>query len=112
MKVNWKDPNTVPVVKKFQEKEFWIAVKSSYREDPFVFLAFYQNRPLEIDSEGDAIDGCLIDPDGEPIESIGWVYNKENSEFENYYETITFREDYKLLGWADYTPPKFTGVVN
>ena len=46
-------------------------------------------------------------PNGEPIDSVGWVDAKQHAEFDHYWEQITFNNNYELLGWAEYTPPTF-----
>ena len=117
--LEWKSPDTVPEVKEAAERLFWLAVEykrvtphpDSKQTETFTFLAFYQNRPIELDDDGEPTnDDYLVNTDGEPMESIGWVTDKQHDEFDNYYMPIEFSDHYKLLGWAEYTPPKFTGV--
>jgi hypothetical protein len=111
MELNWQRPETTPEVEKGSELLFWLAVEtkapitaSSIERQKRVhtFLAFYQNRPLDIDDED-----CLVGPDGEPHESIGWVLDKQHDYFDSYYMPVEFNDEYKLVGWAEYTPPKF-----
>ena len=102
-KLKWNKPSQVPKIMTGTEELFWVAVQSKYSEEPKVFLAFYQDRPLEEDN-----DDCLINVDGEAISSIGWVDCKEHCDFADYYTPLGFDNDYVLLGWAEYVPPLFT----
>lgn len=108
MELRWNSPDTVPDVPKWTEQEFWIAVASKYTGKTHVFLAQYQNRPLENDPIS---DDCLVDCDGEYIHSVGWVSCQTHVQYDNYYEAMDFSDHWKLLGWAEYTPPEFTGVT-
>jgi hypothetical protein len=105
--VNWNKPDLIPAVEQGKEEPYWIAVKTD-KGKAFVFMAYYQNRPLEIDEHGEHNDDCLINFDGDPIGSVGWVDAKQHVDFDDYWESLTFNEHYQLLGWADYNPPKFT----
>ncbi|MBM7070924.1 hypothetical protein JQC92_02560 [Shewanella sp. 202IG2-18] len=117
----WNKPDTVPNVEKGEEKLFWIAVKSEFLNPhtkrvefkTITFLAHYQNRPLEYDANEELIerDDYLIDIDGCPIGSVGWVENKRHCEFEDFYEKIDFNKNYQLLGWANYQAPNFVEPV-
>lgn len=108
--IKWNSPESIPEVKEGTEDLFWIAVVNDKKKQ-IVFLAYYQNRPLETDEDGDpANDDYLININGDPIDSVGWVDCKEHSEFDNFYTKLDFDESYKLLGWAEYDPPKFTGL--
>ncbi len=112
MKLNWNKPEAIPQVKSGTEEQFWVAVEidSPKHEKPKVitFLAQYQNRPYKDGDEDLHGDDALVNTDGEYVNSIGWVTCQSHYEFDNYYELITFNENYKLLGWAEYTPPEFT----
>ena len=110
-KIVWIEPDKTPAVPVGTEKLYWLAVEAkAYKNKAFVFLAYYQNRELDLDDEGLPIcDDHLVNIDGEAIESIGWVERTEHEEFDSYYTKIKFCEDYKLLGWAEYEPPLFTG---
>jgi len=99
---NWNSPESTPVVPIGTEKQYWIAIKTSEGKE-CVFIAHYQNRPLADEGDDEAYE--LIDLDGEPIESVGWVDCKEHSEFDNYYTPISFNEHYELLGWAECIAP-------
>ncbi|MFV0449822.1 MAG: hypothetical protein ACK5MF_15420 [Vibrio sp.] len=103
----WHSPETTPNIPKGTEEQFWLAVKN--KSGIQVFIAIYQNRPLELDENGELVsDDCLINTDGEPIDSVGWVVNQEHYEFDNYYTPLTFRGDSnKLLGWAKLDTPSF-----
>ena len=103
-KLKWNHPEVVPDVKEGTEKLFWIAVYSDYTKKDHVHLAYYQNRPIKEDS-----DDCLEGPDGETIESVGWVESKEHEYYDSYFLPIHFSEQYRLFGWAKYKPPEFTG---
>jgi hypothetical protein len=107
----WNNPEDVPVIKEGTEKEIWLAVEidSPKFEKPkkITFLAQYQNRPYKEGDEGLHGDDALVNTDGEYVNSVGWVTCQSHCEFDNYYELITFNENYKLLGWAEYTSPKF-----
>jgi hypothetical protein len=111
--IEWKGAGAIPVVSKGAERLFWLAVEVASSDEPKVvtFLAHYQNRPLEQDGDGEFLnDDYLTNTDGAPIESVGWVSCKEHVEFSNFYEVIKFNDEYKLLGWAEYTPPTFTKI--
>lgn len=112
--LTWNHPDTIPDVEIFTEKEFWIAVDC--RGIINVYLAQYQNRPLgeEYDEYEDMPDDVLLDPDGEPFSSVGWVELTRNfdSEYDDYYIPLEFTDNYKLIGWAEYEPPSFTGLNN
>ena len=106
-KTEWHKPHLVPAIKKGTEGLFWVAVRNGQNK-VYVFDALYQNRPLETDDDGEPLDdGCLINVDGEPIESIGWVHNQQHSEFDNFYQPIDFNEHYELLGWAECKTPEW-----
>lgn len=106
--VIWNAPDAIPEVQKGSEKQFWIATLSKCTGKQHVYLAQYQNRPLEYDEHGELLsDDYLVSPDGEPHESVGWVSSKQHAEFDEYYELISFNDDYQLLGWAEYQPPTF-----
>lgn len=117
----WKSPETTPTVKIGEELLFWVAVevnKINPHPQPklvekriVTFLAYYQNRPLsEIDDTDDMPDWTLSDECGGYVGSIGWVDNKAHHDFEDFYEPLDFNEHYKLVGWAEHTPPLFTGI--
>jgi hypothetical protein len=107
----WNNPEDVPVIQEGTEKGFWLAVEidSPKFEKPkkITFLAQYQNRPYKEGDEDLHGDDALVNTDGEYVNSVGWVTCQSHCEFDNYYELITFNENYKLLGWAEYTSPKF-----
>ena len=106
--LTWHQADTSPEVPVGSEKLFWIAVKRPNREKLFVFLSYYQNRPLLLDEYGDPDpDYCICDENGEAIASVGWVENKAHAEFEDFYTPITFNKDYELLGWALFSPPEY-----
>lgn len=109
----WQSPETTPTVPVGEEQEFWIAVHSQHTNKTHVYLAQYQNRPVNLDEGGEPIgdEEPLIDVDGEYVDSVGWVMNRQHTEFDNYYEKINFSSDYQLLGWANYQPPAFDGVA-
>jgi|GEM_PF-1814681 len=114
--IDWKEPETTPVVNVGAEKEFWVAVEvnSPKFDKPKVmtFLAQYQNRPYKNGDEDLYGDDALVNTDGEYVNSVGWVTCQSHYEFDNYYELITFNESYKLLGWAEYVPPAFSKSTN
>ena len=104
--VIWQSPETTPNVPSGTEKEFWVAVEN--KESVNVFIALFQNRPLELDENGEPLDDdCLINTDGEPIDSVGWVFNQEHYEFDNYYTPLVFLGETKLVGWAELEVPSF-----
>ena len=108
LKPVWLSPATIPAVEKGTEKQYWIATYNKRRDSISVYLAIYQNRPLEVDDNGEYIDDdYLVNADGEPHESIGWVENKSHYEFDDFYMVIDFNDNYQLLGWAEYQPPAF-----
>lgn len=113
LKPLWQSPETIPAVPAGEEQEFWIAVHSQRTNKTHVYLAQYQNRPVNLDEDGEPIgdEDLLIDVDGEYVDSVGWVMNRQHTDFDNYYEKIDFNSDYQLLGWANYQPPAFDGVV-
>ena len=118
--VEWKAPDSIPEVEKGTQRLLWLAVEVS-RPNPhpnteqtkvITLLAIYQNRPLDLDKEGESLDDdCLVDTDGAPLGSVGWVFDKQHYEFDNYYVPIEFNDNYKMLGWAEYTPPAFTAPM-
>jgi hypothetical protein len=115
IKVNLEKPELIPVVNSGCEKEFWVAIKintansqlNSEQSKIVTFLAQYQNRPYTEGDEDKDGDEALVNTDGEYVNSVGWVTCQTHYEFDNYYEIIAFKDNYKLLGWADYTPPVF-----
>ncbi|CAK3503995.1 Phage protein [Vibrio crassostreae] len=109
--IDWQHPLEVPVVEMGTEKEFWIAVYSEQSKRQHVFLAHYQNRPLVHDDDGELIENdWYLDGHGELVDSVGWVEHTRHDEYDNYYTKIGFSEDYRLLGWAEYEPPRFVAV--
>lgn len=114
LKPLWQSPETIPAVPVGEEQEFWIAVHSQHSNKTHVYLAQYQNRPANLDEHGEPIgdeDYYLIDVDGEYVDSVGWVMNRQHPDFDDYYEKIDFNTDYQLLGWANYQPPTFYGLT-
>lgn len=114
MEVNWQKPEINPEVELGNEQLFWVAVESTQNKtgEPktFVFLAHYQNRPTpEVEDHDDLPDWALQTEYGEPVHSVGWVNAQSHHDFDDFYEAIQFSDTYQLLGWADYTPPKFSG---
>lgn len=111
--VNWNKPSETPQVEVGTTKEFWIAVESRYpnrQVRQYVFCAQYVNMPVYIDDEGEPnTDDYLVTVDGEPFHAVGWHSVKNHADFDNYYEPLTFNEEYVLLGWADYIKPEFNG---
>ena len=112
--LKWELPLELPQVRNGTEKEFWVAVQITQVDTSefkiVTYLAQYQNRPLILDDDDEpTTDDYLTNTDGEPMESIGWVTCKCHYEFEDFYEAIEFNADYKLIGWAEYTPPEFKG---
>ena len=108
--VEWQKPESTPVVEVGDEKEFWIAIEATRPNKPakiYTFLAQYQNRPYEEGEEELNGDEPLVNVDGEYISSVGWVMCKQHTEFDNFYEPISFNDNYKLLGWAEYVAPEF-----
>ena len=103
----WNKPEFTPLVEEGKEEQFWIAVEND-KGKVFVFPAHYQNRPL--DENGDNYDDALEDLNGDAVGSVGWVDLKQHVDYDNFWEALTFNDNYKLLGWAVYTPPEFTGV--
>lgn len=111
MNLKWNKPKQLPLVEQGTENLYWVAVESKDKDgNPkiYTFLAYYQNRPLHTDDNEDVREDCLVDTCGDPVESIGWVDCKAHCEFDDFYEPLDFTESYKLLGWAEYTPPVFT----
>lgn len=109
--ITWKNPKSIPNVEKGSEEQYWIATYSKRKDSISVYLAIYQNRPLETDDHGEYLDDdYLVNESGDPHESIGWVSNQSHYEFDNFYVPIEFNEDCNFLGWAEYQPPEFSGV--
>lgn len=111
IKVKWEDPDAIPDVAIGSEDFFWVATKHRLTDRVSVFLALYQNRPVELDDDGepnDSYDG-LVDLDGEYVHSVGWVLNQAHAEFDNYYTPMDFSGLWRLVGWAKYAPPEYTG---
>ena len=121
LSVDWQSPDTIPTVKKGESLECWVAVESTPRtyslengspvdKDPRVhtFIAQYVNKPVQVDDNGDTdTDDYLVTADGEPWPAVGWFSIKNHADFDDYYEALEFNDRYKLLGWANYTPPSF-----
>lgn len=102
----WNSKDTAPDVEIGTEVEYWIAVKTP--EKVYTFIALYQNKPLRLDEEGEPLDDwCLHDDCGKPLDSVGWVSSKVHYEYDDYFEKLDFHEEYELLGWTEYTPPKW-----
>ena len=112
--LEWQLPGSAPAVDEGTEKEFWVAVVSVRGGIPSIhtFLGMYQNRPLNLDEDGEPTnDDYLISDNGdngEPIGSMGWVSCKSHVDYDDFYVPLNFDESYTLLGWAEYTPPEFT----
>lgn len=110
--VIWNNPETVPNVKIGEEELCWIAVESDGKV--FTFSAYYQNRPLITNEDGDLINGCddwaLSNEWDGYIDSVCWVHNRLHTDYDHCWEQIKFDNEYKLLGWAKYETPEFTGV--
>lgn len=110
IKNEWFTPSITPLVPMGTESLFWLAIESIHngKTHKVVRLAHYQNRPLEVDENGDPTsDDHLVDADGQPIESIGWVNANEHYDFEDYYSVIEFNEEYKLVAWSYVHTPTF-----
>lgn len=111
--VQWNSPEITPKVKAGEEALYWIAVKSSH--GIIVFSTYYQNRPIITDFEtGDLTKECeewILYNDCKAINSVGWMKLQDSKEYDEYYSPYEFCDEYKLLGWAEYTTPKFTGVT-
>lgn len=110
IKKEWFAPFITPLVPMGTESLFWLAIESNYcgKSRSFVRLAHYQNRPLELDDGGESTsDDHLVNTDGEPLESIGWVNVNEHYDFEDYYSKIEFNDEYKLVAWAYVHTPDY-----
>ena len=122
--VNWQPPESTPVVEKGESLECWLAVevktKSFSKEDGkpqeagtriVTFISQFVNKPVVVDDNGDTdTDDYLVSVDGDPWSAVGWHSIKNHADFDDYYEPLAFSDSYKLLGWAYYTPPAFTGM--
>lgn len=114
-KVNWQPPELIPDVPKYDMALFWIAVESTNNSEErpvtVVFAANYVNSPLDLDENGEPINGNHhVDDDGEPIGSVGWHNEYDHPDFNGYFQPICFNERYKLLGWAEYVTPVWEGI--
>lgn len=114
--VNWQLPSLTPDVPKGENHLFWVAVQNQWRagEQPktSVYLANYINKPLALDDDGEPLDDdCHVDTDGNPVSAIGWHNQYDHPDFNGYYEKMQFSDKCKLLGWAEYKPPVWTGEV-
>ncbi len=107
--IKWNNPEVAPDVELGTEKRFWIAVLGR-AGGVFVYDALYQNRPVIIDDNDIQADWVVHDRDGEPHHSVGWVDSIEAEDFDYFHSEIQFTENYKLMGWAEYVKPEFTGV--
>ena len=113
--VEWKSPQEIPSIDIYSEKTYWVAIKRALtgrigdtNETVHVFDAQYLNKPLVMDDNGDyENDDFLCDPDGEPMEAVGWFSSREHSEYDSYYEQLIFSDEMILLGWAEYEKPEF-----
>lgn len=114
-KLDWQDPKTVPDIKLWSEKPFWLATAEITIEGVTsitTFLAQYQNRPFntKILTNPKIDKDCLVDFQGIYFKhSVGWVHYDSISNCNNEYTPISFVEGglYKLLGWAEYDAPNF-----
>ncbi len=109
MRLNWQSPDVVPEIPEGTAKEFWIAVHSEHTSKEHVFLAKYQNKPLRLDDDGDpTVDWAVCSPEDEWVDAVGWCHCEEHPEVEQYLLPIVFSHT-RLVGWAEYTPPVFSG---
>lgn len=112
---NWIKPEVLPEVELYEVKTFWVAVKTirtdragTAIEKQFVFPAQYVNKPLILDGDGDyENDDYFVNEDGEPVSCIGWHSEMDSSEFDGWYPSLPFSDEYILLGWAEYLKPEF-----
>lgn len=113
--VEWHSPEEIPDVPKNTTKNFWIAVEyPTEREDrTLVFTAQYVNMPLELDENGESLNvEQFVDHSGDPMEAVGWYDLQVHVDYPEYYDSLDFNENYKLLGWAEYDKPDFSKVSN
>ena len=106
--MKWESPNKTPNVGFGTEKQYWVAVKSAGILKPLVFLALFQNRPLDHPL---TYDWQVMDENGEAFDAVGWVECQRHMDYDNFYSSIIFTESYVLLGWAEYTPPEFPALL-
>lgn len=115
--VLWHSAEEVPPVEVGDLTKFWVAVLSHYKlkdgkPSILVFCASYANRPLFLNEGGEpTTDDYHTNEDGEPVEVVGWMNEFHHPDFDGYYETINFNDEYQLLGWAEYTVPVWNSVV-
>lgn len=114
--VIWQLPSITPEVPKGENQLFWVAVQTRWSEGEQpkteVYLANYINKPLELDDNGEPIDDeHFVDTDGQPMSAVGWHNQYDHPDFNGYYEKMQFSDKCKLLGWAEYQPPVWTGEV-
>ena len=111
--VKWQSNESAPDVELGGENLFWLAVKSIRNgvEREHTFLANYINKPMLLDDNGEitdeAQDWLLSNEWGTDVEAVGWFSSKEHPDYSDWYEPITFNENYVLLGWAEYNAPPF-----
>ncbi len=111
--MKWNSPEKLPEVQLWSEKQFWIAVKFQPSGRVLTYSAYYLNRPL---IEGEELENRIENQDifcsesGEPIHMVGWANWGKHYDYDDFYEMINFHESCELVGWAEYTPPVFTGI--
>lgn len=109
--VIWNKPEHLPLVCEGTQELFWIAIETGEGRRA-VFPAYYQNRPVKKDEDGEVLneEDYLVNEDGEPFGSVGWVDCKQHHEFDDFYSPLEFNKNYKMLAWAVYTPPVFISL--
>ena len=114
--VFWHSPTETPPVEMYDLGLFWIAVQSQYSAEQgprtSVYLAHYINKPLTLDENDEPLDpDPHVDPYGDYIEAVGWHCEYDHPDFSRFFQPITFNDQCKLLGWAEYVPPVWNGEV-
>lgn len=101
--VQWRNPDEPPDVKLGKSQKFWLCCENE-KGKQYVFTADYYNYPMDQDNLD---DHDFNDQNGDPFDAVGWFDEKLHDSYDTYVEQITFSDQYKLLGWAEYSPPYF-----
>lgn len=104
-RLRWQRPDEPPRIPLNTGYTCWIAIESKETKSINVFISTWLNFPEPEDGGAD-----LYTADGASFYAVGWCSETQHEDYEHYYSRLIFDTNDTLLGWAPYTPPKFTGV--
>ena len=107
--VKWNPSCAMPDVAAGGQREFWV-VTQSMDEPPKVDILWWVNKPIQYDADGELMDGCVSDHDGNPVKAFGWHRRNPRDGYLDWYDVVNFSEKYKLLNWAELLRPGFDGL--